>query len=815
MQSQGPTASVTRTDRWGPMQKPFRAALALLLAGAALRVGAAEQGAQPLPATHQFSIGASDFLLDGRPLVIRCGEVHFARVPREYWRHRLRLCRALGLNTVCVYLFWNFHEWEEGRFDWSGQADVADFCRIAQSEGLWVLLRPGPYSCAEWEMGGLPWWLLTKPGMALRSSDAPFMGPATRYLREVGRVLAPLQVTRGGPILMVQVENEYGSYGSDTVYIDALAAALREGGFTVPLFACDPAWALGKCYRPRLFQVVNFGPGSAQASFEALRKLQGSGPLMNGEYYPAWFDSWGRRHRTGAIAPIVSDLDYMLSHHESFSIYMAHGGTSFGQWSGADRPFVPDTSSYDYDAPISEAGWVTPKFEAIRRVIAAHLGPDETLPQAPEPNPVMEIGAFDLPEWASCIEGLPGHARPSELPLSMEDYGQGRGDILYSRPLSAGPAGRLTVGEVHDFAWVYLDGTLAGVLDRRVGRSAIDLPRRDRAMRMDILVEAMGRVNFGEETFDRKGLHPPVSFSGSGGEPSQLTGWSVTSLPFDPAFMEGLRFETRTHAGPGFYRGHFSIGEPADTFLDMRGWGKGLVWVNGHGLGRYWNIGPTQTAYLPGVWLHRGVNEVVVLDLVGPSRRQLSGRATPILDELHPDLDFARSSRAVGAFDAAGATRATGSFAPGQDSLALALPAGSAGRYLCVESLDAFDGGDAAALSDLSAIDARGRNLSKASWRIVWTDSEELEQENGSAENLLDGQASTYWITARSSHSPHPHHVVVDMGATGEVREVLLVARPNPTTAPGGIKDVRVYLSASPFGLAEAADGAKSISGRP
>ena len=751
---------------------------------------------------HRFSIEQSDFMLDGNPIVIRCGEIHFARVPREYWRHRLRMCRALGLNTVCVYLFWNFHEWEEGKYDWSGQADVAEFCRIAQSEGLWVLLRPGPYSCADWEMGGLPWWLLEKKGMVLRSSSPLFLEPATRYLREVGRVLAPLQISKGGPILMVQVENEYGSYGNDTDYIDKLASALREGGFTVPLFACDPTWALGKCYRPNLFQVVNFGPGAAATSFEALRKIQRTGPLMNGEYYPAWFDSWGRRHRTGAVAPIVADIDYMLGHHESFSIYMAHGGTTFGQWSGADRPFVPDTSSYDYDAPISEAGWVTPKFDAIRRVIRAHLGPGETLPDPPAPNPVIDIGRIDLSEWASCIEGLPGKRRASEEARTMEDYGQGHGAILYSTTLAAGPAGRLAVNEVHDFAWVYLDGSLEGVLDRRIGRFAIEIPVRRRRARLDILVEAMGRVNFGEETFDLKGLHPPVSYSDSGGGASaDLKGWEVTSLPLDRKFMEGLSYRERDGSGPGFYRGRFTVEEPGDTFLNMRGWGKGLVWVNGHCLARYWNIGPTQTAYLPGAWLRRGSNEVVVLDLIGPSQRQLYGRRSPILDELHPELDFARSLRAVGTFDASGSVGVAGRFSPGQDSLAIAFPIGSKGRYICVESLDAFDGGTTAALADLAAVDPDGRQVSKASWRILWADSEELEAENGSAENVLDGQASTFWMTSKSMQSPHPHRVVVDMGRPFEISHVLLVGRPNASLEPGGIKNVRVYLSSSPFGL--------------
>ena len=301
----------------------------------------------------------------------------------------------MGLNAVCVYLFWNYHEWEEGKFDWGGQADVAEFCRIAQEEGLWVLLRPGPYSCAEWEMGGLPWWLLQREGIALRTTDPKFLEPARRYLREVGRVLAPLQVGRGGPILMVQVENEYGSYGRDPAYLGALRQDLLDAGFVVPLFACNPPGDIPHGLRSDLFQVVNFGGKPAQA-FATLRRYQPRGPLMNGEYYSGWFDTWGRAHRTATSDHGVSDLAFMVGHGMSFSIYMAHGGTSFGLWSGADHPFLPDTSSYDYDAPISEDGGTTPKFWAIRQLLSAHLAAGEALPAPPPANPMIEIGAFPL-----------------------------------------------------------------------------------------------------------------------------------------------------------------------------------------------------------------------------------------------------------------------------------------------------------------------------------------------------------------------------------------------------------------------------------
>ncbi len=459
--------------------------------------------AAPAP-SHTFAIGENAFLLDGQAFVIRCGEIHFARVPREYWRHRLQLCRAMGLNAVCVYLFWNFHEWEQGRFDWSGQADVVEFCRIAQEEGLWVLLRPGPYSCAEWEMGGLPWWLLKNDGVALRTTDPRFLKPAKNYLREVGRVLAPLQVTRGGPLLMVQVENEYGSYGSDAAYMGALRGALLDAGFDVPLFACNPPDAIAKGWRADLFQVVNFGKNPAPA-FATLRPFQKTGPLMCGEYYPGWFDVCGRTHATATIDQAVTDLGYMLEHGASFSIYMVHGGTSFGLWSGADHPFKPYTSSYDYDAPISEAGWTTPKFSRLRELFSQHLAPGETLPAPPPANPVVGIAPFALTEIAPVLDNVPAPIATGEVrPRSIEFYDQSRGCTVYRSTLPAGPAAILRAAAVHDFAWVFIDGQPVGAMDRRTSLFTVEVPARAHPARLEILTEAVGRVNFGQEIHGKR-----------------------------------------------------------------------------------------------------------------------------------------------------------------------------------------------------------------------------------------------------------------------------------------------------------------------
>jgi beta-galactosidase len=741
---------------------------------------------------HRFTVGERDFLLDDKPFVVRCGEIHFPRVPREYWRHRLKMCRALGLNAVCVYLFWNFHEWQEGVFDWEGQADAAEFCRMAQEEGLWVVLRPGPYSCAEWEMGGLPWWLIRNRDIGLRSTDPRFIKAARRFLLEVGRVLGAQQVTRGGPILMVQVENEYGSFGKDAAYLGLLKQALVDGGFNVPLFACNPVGDLANGYRSDLFQVVNFGAGMAKDAFEALREYQPTGPLMNGEYYPAWFDMWGRKHHTGAAEPIVADLEYMLANRHSFSIYMAHGGTSFGLWAGADRPFSPDTTSYDYDAPISEAGWITPKFDAIRAVMARHLQPGESLTDPPLPTPVIQIPAFALSETAPVFDNLP-EPHLSREALPMEDIGQSRGATVYRTRLPAGHAERLKVGKVHDFAWAFLDGQPIGVMDRRTDSFSLELPARPTTARLDLLVYAMGRVNFGEQIFDSKGLHGPVELEGK-----PLEGWEMFPLSLDPWELGSLEFSPGVASKPAFWRGEFDLEKVGDTFLDVQTWGKGVVWINGHTLGRFWNIGPQQTLFVPAPWLKEGRNEVIVLDLLGPSDPILSGRTTPILDELRPELDFSTNQAPTGQFSTTEPPVASGEFANEVRWQQVTFNRPVSGRYIALEALSSMNGNPSAAVAGLVAFGANSHVSTLAGGKVFWASSEETDILPGAAVNAVDGQSSTYW---HSSAVPAPHRLVIDLGETYALGGIRYLPRAGDTQASGRIRDYHIYVSDQPFGL--------------
>jgi beta-galactosidase len=740
-------------------------------------------------ATHTFAIGTNDFLLDGQRMQIRCGEIHAARVPREYWRHRLQMAKAMGLNTVCAYLFWNLHEPKPGEFVWTGQADDAEFCRIAQEEGLWVILRPGPYACAEWEMGGTPWWLLKNDDIKLRTRDPRYINAVKSYLKEVGRVLGPLQITHGGPIIMAQVENEYGFFGNDTGYMDEIRKALLDAGFDVPLFECNPPDLMKNGMLTNLFQAANFG-GDPENNFQKLRTLQPSGPLICSEFYPGWFDTWGQPHHYGNTAKYLGDLEYMLAHDASFSIYMAHGGTTFGLWSGCDRPFKPDTSSYDYDAPISEAGWATPKFFQTRELFAKYLLPGEKLPAPPAPNPVIQLEPMCATEVAPVFDNLPA-AITDETPRNMEAYDQGYGCILYRTKIPAGAATTLEAAAVHDFGFVFLDGKRVGILDRRSASAKISLPKRKAEARLDILVEPMGRVNFGPEMADRKGLIAPVKLGGV-----ILTGWNIFNLPLDDQMLAGLKF---TGAKPGsnapaFWRGTFNLKKPGDTFLDLRGWGKGDLWVNGHCLGRYWNIGPTQTAYAPGCWLRAGENEIVILDLLGPQQPEIAGLEKPILSELHPEKDFAKARRPAVKLNLDSAAPVySGSFAPGTDTQEIKFAAPASGRFFRLETLNAHDGRPFAAVAELDLLDADGKPISHDGWTIAYVDSEERAGEDGSAENAIDGQTANFWHTEWSAAQPnHPHQLVLNLGKSHAISGFRYV--PRQSEGGGRIKDYRVYV---------------------
>ncbi len=576
--------------------------------------------------------GQRQFLWNGAPFQIISGEMHYARIPREDWRDRLEKARALGLNTISTYVFWNLHEPTPGRYDFAGQKDVAAYIRLAGEVGLHVILRPGPYVCAEWELGGYPAWLFATPDIVLRSTDPAFTGPAARWLDRLGRELSPLLASRGGPIMAVQVENEYGSFGHDKAYMAWQRDALRHAGFDdVLLYTADGGAQLPNGTLPDLPAVVNFGTGGAEDSFARLEAFRPDGPLMNGEYWAGWFDQWGGPHHTTNAARQARELAWMLERGYSVNLYMFHGGTTFGFMNGAniDRgQYHPQTTSYDYDAALDESGRPTDKYFLFRDVIAAHAG--ATSPPVPDSPAPITIPAFRLdqawPLWNTL--GTPTHV---ERPRSMETFGESYGYILYRTRIRGPVHGDLVVNDVRDYAQVYLDGALAGTLDRRLDQNTLPVEVGSSGARLDILVENTGRVNFAKPLRDeRKGITRSVTLGGS-----ELTGWDVLTLPMDSMPARPTGGASEDTPGPGFYRGTFRLEKTGDTFLDMRAWGKGTVWINGHQLGRFWDIGPQYTLYVPGPWLREGENEVVVFDLVPATTRQLTGLPAPVLGD-HP-----------------------------------------------------------------------------------------------------------------------------------------------------------------------------------
>ena len=571
------------------------------------------------PAKHVLSYDASGFQLDGKPFQIRAGEIHFARIPRAYWRDRLRKLKAMGLNAVGTYVFWNWQEPEPGKYDWSGRHDVAEFIREAQEEGLWVLLRPGPYSCAEWEWGGFPYWLANIPGMQVRSDNEPFLKAVRAYFHQLGKQLSPLMASRGGPILLTQVENEYGSYGHDKAYSKAIQSILRESGFDGVLYTADgPSdGMLGGGTLPGVLPVVNFG-GNGEGPFEELEKFRPGSPKMCGEYYPGWFDHWGEEHNSTSTEDKAKDIGWMMGQGDSFSIYVFDGGTNFGFMNGSNYSdhLQPTTTSYDYSTTLDEAGNPTSKYFAIRDAIYSGLG--LKAPAIPAGPKLVDVPRFGMAECGRLFQELPGAVR-AETPETFEQLGQAYGFVLYRTTASG--SGELKIDGLRDRAIVYANGAEIGTLDYRLHQDTLEVDLAP-ATRLDVLVENLGRVNYGGRIVDqRKGILGSVSLGGR-----ELTGWEMYRLPLSAT----LGASTLTGGGPAVYRGSFSMEQVGDTFLDMSGWGKGAIWVNGHNLGRFWSLGPQQCLYLPGCWLHPGRNEVVAMELYPGGARSIQGVTKPV-----------------------------------------------------------------------------------------------------------------------------------------------------------------------------------------
>lgn len=751
-------------------------------------------------AAQNFTIGKSTFLLNGKPFTVKAAELHYTRIPAPYWEHRIEMCKALGMNTICLYVFWNIHEQTEGQFDFTGQNDIAAFCRLAQKHGMYVIVRPGPYVCAEWEMGGLPWWLLKKKDIVLRTLDPYFMERTAIFMKEVGKQLAPLQITRGGNIIMVQVENEYGAYAVDKPYVSAIRDIVKSAGFTeVPLFQCDWSSTFDRNGLDDLLWTINFSTGAnIEQQFKRLREARPETPLMCSEFWSGWFDHWGRKHETRPAKSMVQGIKDMLDRNISFSLYMAHGGTTFGHWGGANNPsYSAMCSSYDYDAPISEPGWTTDKYFQLRDLLKNYLPAGEQLPEIPEAFPVIEIPEVEFTQVAPLFSNLP-EAKESMDIQPMEAFDQGWGTILYrttlQEPVENGTTMKIT--EVHDWAQVFADGKLLARLDRRRGEFALQLPVLKKGTRIDILIEAMGRVNFDESIHDRKGITEKVELV-RGKQSAELKNWTVYSFPVDYSFVQDKRYKNGTaQTMPAYYRTTFRLDKVGDTFLDMSTWGKGMVWVNGLAIGRFWEIGPQQTLFMPGCWLKEGENEIIVLDLKGPEKASIRGLKKPILDWLRNEgasthrkegeqLDLSRETPV-----------AEGTFVPGNGWQEVCFDRQSTGRYFCLEALSAQKGKKIAAIAELDVLGADGKPISREKWRIRYADSEETRSGNCTGDKVFDLQESTYWMTV--AKDAYPHQLVIDLGGDYTVTGFRYLPRAEKGY-PGMIKDYRVYVKGEDF----------------
>jgi beta-galactosidase len=579
-------------------------------------------------AIHTFTVVGKQFVLDGKPYQIISGEMHYPRIARADWRDRFRKARAMGLNTITTYVFWNVHEPQPGIYDFSGQNDVAEYIREAQQEGLNIILRPGPYVCAEWEFGGYPSWLLKDRDLKLRSDDPKFVAAMDRWFARLGQEIQPLLLENGGPIIAIQVENEYGSFGDDHGYMEAVKSALLKAGMNASvLYTADGAENLPKGALPELPAAINFGAGDAKKSFAVLESLRPDGPRMSGEYWDGWFDHWGGKHFHSDGQVEKAELDWMLRKGYSVSIYMFHGGTNFGWMNGANSDgtdYRPDTTSYDYDAPLDEQGTPRQKYFAFRDVIArATRRAPLAVPDSPAPR---RFSIAQPAETASLWRNLPTPIE-SKTPLTMEDLDQSYGYVLYRTNLKTGDGGDLTFEGIHDYAQVYVDQKLIGTLDRRLATSHLTLPEMGQARTLDILVENCGRLNYTKLIQgERKGLTGEVTLAGQ-----PIKDWLIYSLPMND--LTKIHFKAEPCEGPCFYRSELSVPNPADTYLETRGVRNGQVWLNGQPLGRFWDVGPQYTLFTPGAWLKHGANEVIFFDLLGKPDDSLRSVDRPVFGE--------------------------------------------------------------------------------------------------------------------------------------------------------------------------------------
>lgn len=592
---------------------------------------------------HNFTIADGNFLLDGKPVQIHSGEMHYSRIPQPYWRHRLKMMKAMGLNAVATYVFWNYHEVSPGVWDFkTGNKNVAEYIKIAQEEGLFVILRPGPYVCAEWEFGGYPWFLQNVPDMVIRGFNKEYLAATKSYFTQLYNQVKDLQITKGGPIIMVQGENEFGSYVAQRKdisleehkkYSAAVFQQLKDIGFEVPFFTSDGSWLFEGGALPGALPTAN-GEGDVVKLKKIVDQFNnGKGPYMVAEFYPGWLDHWAEPFPTQKPEQTVRQTKKYLDNAISFNYYMVHGGTNFGFTSGAnydkEHDIQPDMTSYDYDAPISEAGWATPKYNALRELLKT----TET-PAVPSKKEVITIPKISL-TTAVDLADLKSEITPiiEDNPLTFEQLNQGDGYVWYSKKFTQPISGKLELKGLRDYAIVYVNGKKVAELNRYYKKYDCDIDIPFNAT-LDIVVENMGRINYGSQINENnKGIISPVIINGE-----TITGeWEMYKLPMSTVPKLAKNKNTGKINRPTLYQGSFNLSKTGDTFLDMRDWGKGIVFVNGINIGRYWSVGPQQTLYLPGCWLKKGTNTITIFEQKNEVlQNKVSSINTPILEDLKP-----------------------------------------------------------------------------------------------------------------------------------------------------------------------------------
>ncbi|WP_368742016.1 beta-galactosidase family protein [Enterococcus casseliflavus] len=583
-----------------------------------------------------------DFLLDGKPIKLISGAIHYFRMTPVQWTDSLYNLKALGANTVETYIPWNLHEPREGVYDFEGMKDICAFVKQAQALGLMVILRPSVYICAEWEFGGLPAWLLNEP-MRLRSTDPRFMAKVRNYFQVLLPKLVPLQITHGGPVIMMQVENEYGSYGMEKAYLRQTEELMEEYGIDVPLFTSDGAWEevldAGTLIEDDVFVTGNFGSRSkenAAVMKEFMAKHGKNWPIMCMEYWDGWFNRWGEPIIKRDGQDLANEVKEMLA-VGSLNLYMFHGGTNFGFYNGCSARGaldLPQVSSYDYDALLTEAGEPTDKYYHVQKAIKEAC--PEVWQAKPRTKQLAALGTFPIENSVSLLAIKDQLMAPQEnmYPLTMETVSTGYGYLLYSVQLkNYHRENKLKVVEASDRLHIFTDGQLQAIqYQETLGEELLIQGAPDKeTIELDVLVENLGRVNYGFK------LNGPTQAKGIRGGIMQdihfHQGYRHYPLTLSAEQLQAIDYQAgKNPTHPSFYQTTFRLTEVGDTFIDCRGYGKGVVIVNGINLGRYWQRGPVHSLYCPKEFLKKGSNEVVVFETDGVEIKELVFCDQPVVE---------------------------------------------------------------------------------------------------------------------------------------------------------------------------------------